>query len=87
MEGRESTFAEDVHDRAEVERTLFELVEQVAYRLRRHGLMGQTVHLKVQDDAPVGAEFTATGTRIFGEKIQPLMKTRQHVVQSLKAAE
>jgi pyrimidine oxygenase len=31
-------------------------------------------------------EFVS-GTRIFGEKIQPLMKTRQHVVQSLKAAE
>jgi pyrimidine oxygenase len=31
-------------------------------------------------------EFVS-GTKIFGEKIQPLMKTRQHVVQSLKAAE
>jgi pyrimidine oxygenase len=31
-------------------------------------------------------EFVS-GTRIFGERIQPLMKTRQHVVQSLKAAE
>ena len=40
--GRERTFAEDVHDRAVVERTLLELVEQVARRLRRHGLMGQT---------------------------------------------
>jgi nucleotidyltransferase/DNA polymerase involved in DNA repair len=58
--GRESTFAEDVHDRAEVERTLFELVEQVAYRLRRHGLMGQTVHLKLRT-----ADFT-TVTRQAG---------------------
>jgi len=31
-------------------------------------------------------EFVS-GTKIFGEKIQPLMKTRRHVVQSLKAAE
>jgi pyrimidine oxygenase len=31
-------------------------------------------------------EFVS-GTQIFGERIQPLMKTRQHVVQSLKAAE
>ena len=31
-------------------------------------------------------EFVS-GTKIFGERIQPLMKTRQHVVQSLKAAE
>jgi nucleotidyltransferase/DNA polymerase involved in DNA repair len=51
--GRESTFAEDVHDRAVVERTLLELVEQVAQRLRRHGLMGQTVHLKLRT-----ADFT-----------------------------
>src|SRR5262249_19780698 len=51
--GRESTFAEDVHDRAVVEQTLLELVEQVARRLRRHGLMGQTVHLKLRT-----ADFT-----------------------------
>jgi Coenzyme F420-dependent N5,N10-methylene tetrahydromethanopterin reductase and related flavin-dependent oxidoreductases len=31
-------------------------------------------------------EFVS-GTKIFGERIQPLMKTRQDVVQSLKAAE
>ena len=32
-------------------------------------------------------EFVS-GTEIFGERIQPLMKTRQHVVQMpLKAAE
>jgi len=46
--GHENTFAEDVHDRERVERTLLELVEQVASRLRRHGLMGQTVHLKLR---------------------------------------
>lgn len=46
--GRESTFAEDVHDRAVVEQTLLELVDQVARRLRRHGLMGQTLHLKLR---------------------------------------
>lgn len=51
--GRESTFAEDVHDRAVVEQTLLELVEQVARRLRRHGLMGQTLHLKLRT-----ADFT-----------------------------
>jgi nucleotidyltransferase/DNA polymerase involved in DNA repair len=51
--GRESTFAEDVHERAVVEQTLLELVEQVAHRLRRHGLMGQTLHLKLRT-----ADFT-----------------------------
>jgi nucleotidyltransferase/DNA polymerase involved in DNA repair len=51
--GRESTFAEDVHDRAAVASTLLELVEQVARRLRRHGRLGQTVHLKLRT-----ADFT-----------------------------
>jgi DNA polymerase IV len=51
--GRETTFAADVHDRGAVERTLLELVEEVARRLRRHGLMGQTVHLKLRT-----ADFT-----------------------------
>ena len=51
--GHESTFAEDVHDRGAVERTLLELVEQVARRLRRHELLGQTVHLKLRT-----ADFT-----------------------------
>jgi nucleotidyltransferase/DNA polymerase involved in DNA repair len=46
--GRERTFAEDVRDRALVERMLLELVEDVARSLRRHGLMGQTVHLKLR---------------------------------------
>jgi DNA polymerase-4 len=51
--GRESTFAEDVHDRAEVEDTLLDLLEQVTRRLRRSGLMGQTLHLKLRT-----ADFT-----------------------------
>jgi DNA polymerase IV len=46
--GRETTFAQDVRDRALVERALRELVEQVAHRLRRGGMMGQTVHLKLR---------------------------------------
>lgn len=46
--GRETTFAQDVRDRAIVERALRELVEQVAHRLRRGGVTGQTVHLKLR---------------------------------------
>jgi DNA polymerase-4 len=46
--GRETTFAQDVRDRAVVERALRELVEQVAHRLRRGGVTGQTVHLKLR---------------------------------------
>ena len=46
--GRETTFSEDVGDRALVERTLLDLVDQVAQRLRRHHLAGQTVTVKLR---------------------------------------
>lgn len=46
--GRETTFNEDVRDRAAVRRTLLELVEEVSRRLRRAGLRGQVVHLKLR---------------------------------------
>lgn len=51
--GHESTFLEDVRDRAVVRRTLLELVEDVARRLRRAGLRGHVVHLKLRS-----ADFT-----------------------------
>lgn len=51
--GRETTFLEDVRDRAVVRRTLLELVEEVTRRLRRAGLRGQVVHLKLRS-----ADFT-----------------------------
>ena len=51
--GHETTFLEDVRDRASVRRTLLELVEEVARRLRRAGLRGQVVHLKLRS-----ADFT-----------------------------
>ncbi|MGH7789459.1 MAG: DNA polymerase Y family protein, partial [Candidatus Binatia bacterium] len=46
--GRETTFASDEPDRAAVERTLLELVEEVAQRLRRAGALGQVVHVKLR---------------------------------------
>lgn len=46
--GRETTFAQDVRDRAAVEQALRELVEEVARRLRQHGVTAQTVHLKLR---------------------------------------
>ncbi|MDX2169473.1 MAG: DNA polymerase IV [Deltaproteobacteria bacterium] len=46
--GRETTFGTDVADREEVARTLLDLVEQVARRLRRAGLAGRTVHVKLR---------------------------------------
>lgn len=51
--GRETTFAADVADRARVAAALLELVEQVARRLRRAGLAGRTVHVKLRT-----ADFT-----------------------------
>jgi nucleotidyltransferase/DNA polymerase involved in DNA repair len=51
--GHESTFLEDVRDRAVVRQTVLELVEEVSRRLRRAGLRGQAVHLKLRT-----ADFT-----------------------------
>ena len=44
----ETTFAEDIADRDELQAWLVELVEQVARRLRCHELKGRTVELKVR---------------------------------------
>jgi DNA polymerase-4 len=46
--GRETTFAEDVSDRATLEATLRRLAEQVSARLQRHDLRGRTVTLKLR---------------------------------------
>jgi nucleotidyltransferase/DNA polymerase involved in DNA repair len=46
--GKETTFGEDVADRRVVERTLLDLTEQVAALLRRKGLAGATVTVKLR---------------------------------------
>lgn len=46
--GKESTFLEDVRDRTTVEATLLNLLEAVARRLRRKGVNGNTVTVKVR---------------------------------------
>jgi DNA polymerase-4 len=46
--GHERTFARDVTDRAELTRSLLAFSEQVAWDLRRRGLRGRTVQLKVR---------------------------------------
>jgi DNA polymerase IV len=66
--GRETTFDEDVRDREVVRRTLLDLVDQVTQRLRRGGLAGQTVTVKLrtadfvtvtrQETLPVPADTT-----------------------------
>jgi nucleotidyltransferase/DNA polymerase involved in DNA repair len=44
----EVTFNEDIADAAVLQRTLFQLAEKVAYRLRQKGLYGKTIHLKLR---------------------------------------
>lgn len=44
----ETTFAADVADREMLQAVLLQLTEQVARRLRRHGLTARTVHIKVR---------------------------------------
>ncbi len=44
----EVTFAEDITDLDVLQRTLFQLAEKVAYRLRQKGLNGRTIHLKLR---------------------------------------
>jgi DNA polymerase-4 len=44
----ERTFASDVHERREVEDALCGLAERVAGRLRKKGLSGRTIHIKVR---------------------------------------
>lgn len=46
--GRETTFSEDVRDRGVVERTLLDLLDDVTQRLRKNGLAGQTVTVKLR---------------------------------------
>jgi len=44
----ETTFVHDIHDREVLRAWLLGLTEQVAHRLRRHGLRGRTVQIKVR---------------------------------------
>ena len=46
--GNEQTFARDVDDPEEILRELLQLSEQVARRLRRHGVVARTIVLKVR---------------------------------------
>ena len=48
--GKEVTFSRDVEDRTRVERTLFALCEGVGRSLRKQGIAGRTVQLKLRWD-------------------------------------
>ena len=45
---QERTFDKDVGDKSRLQRVLLQLSEQVAWRMRTEGLVGQTVHIKVR---------------------------------------
>ena len=46
--GRETTFLEDVQDRRRVEQALLTLVEDVTQRLRKHGVLADTITVKLR---------------------------------------
>jgi DNA polymerase-4 len=74
--GRETTFSEDVGDRARVRRTLFDLVDQVVQRLRRLRLAGQTVTVKLRtaDFATVTRQERLPAPADTTEAIWPLAR-------------
>ena len=61
--GHEQTFEVDVPDPGEVRRVLFDQVEQVARRLRKHGLRARGVSLKIRfgDFETISRSTTLTG--------------------------
>lgn len=61
--GKEVTFAKDIHEAAEVEKILLALSEKVGYRLRRQGLKGRTIQLKLR----LGTFQTYTRSRTLME--------------------
>jgi len=68
----EVTFAEDIIDLDTLHRTLFQLSEKVAYRLRKNSLNGKTIHLKLRYQGfdtitrmQTIPEFTANTEKIF----------------------
>ena len=46
--GKETTFPEDLQSAADAEQVLLELSEKVGWRLRKAGLKGRTIHLKLR---------------------------------------
>ena len=72
--GQEHTFDEDTADRETLRRTLLELADAVARRVREHGLRARTITLKYRDErfvtvtrAHTMAEATDSGDAVFAE--------------------
>ncbi len=74
--GHETTFDRDVFDRRRVERTLLRLCEEVGKGLRRRGLAGRTVHLKLRWDGfeTVTRQRTLSCPVATTERIWPVVR-------------
>ena len=81
--GKETTFAEDVADRRVVERTLLDLSERVAASLRRRGLAGATIAVKVRWE---GFD-TVTRRRTLKEPVDTVEKIWPVARELLRAAD
>jgi DNA polymerase-4 len=81
--GKETTFGEDVADRKVVERTLFDLSDQVASSLRRKGLAGATVTVKLRWE---GFD-TVTRRRTLRESVNTVEKIWPVARELLRAAD
>jgi len=81
--GKETTFGEDIADRTVVERTLLDLTDQVAASLRRKGLAGATVTVKLRWE---GFE-TVTRQRTLDEPVNTMEKIWPHARELLRAAD
>ncbi len=87
---RETTFSRDVSDATELERVLLALCDQVARRLRKEGLRGRTVTVRIRKSdfttvtrsttltAPtdLGEDLYAAAGRVFAAYWRPSMKVR-----------
>lgn len=77
---RERTFAQDVYDERALERVLLEVSDEVGARLRKYGLQGRTVTLKLRY-----ADFTTITRQVTLERPTNLGPTiYQHARQLLK---
>jgi DNA polymerase-4 len=77
--GHEDTFDRDLWDREEMRRALLDLAERVAIRLRRHGLTGSTLILKVK----YGDFTTVTRSRTLPAGLDHAMDIHRVAVELL----
>ncbi|HEX2999701.1 MAG TPA: DNA polymerase IV, partial [Armatimonadota bacterium] len=81
--GRETTFPRDIDDGDELEKVLLALAEEVASRLRRYGVGGRTVTLKLRFDdfTTVTRARTLPEPTALAETIYPTARELLHALQ------